>query len=102
VRFYLFWDGVSKVGGRCRPPFGVLLWSTVNLSHNRHKEFVNGVFKAARERFGEKRKSGARPMCEVGWKGEREGKGAQQRGGGVAGTSSRLYTMRALRKDVVE
>jgi hypothetical protein len=66
------------------------------------KEFVNGVFKAARERFGEKRKSGARPMREVGWKDKGGGKGVKQRGEGVGGTSSRLYTMRALRKDVVE
>jgi hypothetical protein len=48
---------------------------------------VNGVFKAERERFGEKRKSGARPMREVGWKENEDG---------------RLYSMRALRKDVVE
>jgi hypothetical protein len=66
------------------------------------KEFVNGVFKAARERFGEKRKSGARPMREVGWKDKGGGKGVKQRGEGVGGTSSRLYTMRALRKDVGE
>ena len=50
------------------------------------KGFVNGVFQNARERFGEKRKSGARPIREVGWK-EKEGN---------------LYTVRALKKDVVE
>jgi len=50
-------------------------------------EFVDDIFMAARESFGVNRKSGARPMREVGWK----GKGEQ-----------RLYSMRALRKDVVE
>lgn len=49
-------------------------------------DFVNGVFKKARERFSEKRKSGARPMREVGWKEK----------------SDHLYTMRALQKNVVE
>ena len=48
--------------------------------------FVDGVFKEARTRFGEKRKSGARPMREVGWKEKRD----------------HLYTMRALKKDVME
>ncbi len=49
-------------------------------------DFVNGVFKKARGRFGAKRKSGARPMREVGWKEK----------------SDHLYTMRALQKNVVE
>ena len=52
------------------------------------KDFLDEVFKEARELFGEKRKSGARPMREVGWKGK-EG-------------DEHLYSMRALRKDVVE
>jgi len=48
--------------------------------------FVDGIFKKAKNRFGEKRKTGARPMKEVGWKGK----------------SKALFTMRALQKDVVE
>ncbi len=47
--------------------------------------FVDRVFSKARNRFGESRKSGARPMREVGWKGK----------------SDHLYSMRALKKDVV-
>eukprot|EP01047_Picozoa_sp_COSAG01_P118764 COSAG01_NODE_47452_length_390_cov_0.711340_2_plen_59_part_01 len=31
------------------------------------RDFVNNVFKHARERFGEKRNSGARPLKGVGW-----------------------------------
>ena len=48
--------------------------------------FVDHVFLKAKERFGEKRKSGARPMKEVGWKQK----------------ADHLYTMRALKKEVVE
>ena len=48
--------------------------------------FVDKVFLKAKERFGETRKSGARPMREVGWKEK----------------SDHLYTMRALKKDVVK
>ena len=49
------------------------------------RDFVDEVFQKSRSRFGPKRKSGARPMCGIGWK-QKE---------------SRLYTMRQLRKDVV-
>jgi len=49
-------------------------------------DFVNGIFRKAKARFGEKRTSGARAMREVGWK-KRD---------------TRLYTMRALKKNVVE
>jgi len=48
--------------------------------------FVDKVFSKASERFGKARKSGARPMMEVGWKEK----------------SDHLYTMRALKKDVVK
>jgi REP element-mobilizing transposase RayT len=51
------------------------------------KDFLDEMFKEVRELFGEKRKSGARPMREVGWRGKGDGQ--------------RLYSMRALRKDVV-
>ncbi len=47
------------------------------------RQFVDGVFKAARDRFGEKRQSGARPMRGVGWKGE----------------ETKLFSMRQLVKD---
>jgi hypothetical protein len=50
------------------------------------KDFLNDLFKETKERFGEKRESGARPMREIDWK-EKEG--------------VRLYSMRALRKDAV-
>jgi len=49
-------------------------------------DFVNGIFRKAKSRFGETRTSGARAMREVDWK-ERE---------------TKLYTMRALKKNVVE
>jgi len=48
--------------------------------------FVDGIFEQSRELFGEKRQTGARVMREVGWKEK----------------NSRLYTMRQLRKKVVE
>jgi len=48
--------------------------------------FVDKVFLKTKERFGKTRKSGARPMREVGWKEK----------------SDHLYTMRALKKDVVK
>ena len=48
--------------------------------------FVDKVFLEARARFGKKRKSGARPIREVGWKEKRD----------------HLYTMRALKKDVMK
>jgi putative transposase len=47
------------------------------------REFVDDLFQSARERFSEKRKTGARPMRGVGWKKKQ----------------SRLYSMRQLRKD---
>jgi len=47
------------------------------------REFVDDLFKSARERFSEKRKTGARPMRGVGWKKKQ----------------SSLYSMRQLRKD---
>ena len=50
------------------------------------RKFVNDVFKGARERFGEKRKSGARPMKGVGWQ----------------KTQTRLYSMRQLVKEPLE
>ena len=48
--------------------------------------FVDKVFKQARDRFGEKRKSGARQIRGVGWKKEED----------------RLYSMRDLKKDALE
>ena len=48
--------------------------------------FVEKVFLKTSGRFGKTRKSGARPMREVGWKEK----------------SDHLYTMRALQKDVVQ
>ena len=48
--------------------------------------FVDKVFLKTKERFGEKRKSGARPIREVGWK---------EKG-------DHLYTMRALQKDAMK
>ncbi|MFK7909247.1 MAG: transposase [Akkermansiaceae bacterium] len=50
------------------------------------RKFVNDVFKDARERFGEKRKSGARPLKGVGWQ----------------KTQTRLYSMRQLVKEPLE
>ena len=50
------------------------------------KDYVDGVFKKVKGRFGKKRKSGARPIRGVGWK-EKE---------------TRLYTMRQLRKTPLE
>ncbi len=50
------------------------------------RDFVDEVFQKSKSRFGPKRKSGARPMCGIGWK-QKE---------------SRLYTMRQLRKNVLE
>ena len=50
------------------------------------REFVNDVFRDARERFGEKRKSGARAMKDVGWKNKQ----------------TRLYSMRELVKNRLE
>jgi len=47
------------------------------------REFVDELFNSARQRFSEKRKTGARPMRGVGWKKKQ----------------SRLYSMRQLRKD---
>jgi len=49
-------------------------------------DFVNEIFRKAKARFGKKRTTGARRMREVGWK----------------ESETRLYTMRALRKNVVE
>ena len=46
------------------------------------RDFVDQVFKLARNRFGEKRKDGARPMRGVGWKKKQ----------------TRLYSMRQLTK----
>ena len=48
--------------------------------------FVDNVFSKVTERFGKTRKSGARSMPEVGWKEKFD----------------HLYTMRALKKDVVK
>ena len=50
------------------------------------QEFVDDLFEQSRELFGAKRKSGARVIREVDWK-EKE---------------TRLYTMRQLKKDVIE
>jgi len=50
------------------------------------REFVDGVFSESREYFGEKRKSGARPIQGVVWKDK----------------SSKLYSMRALKKEVLK
>ena len=49
------------------------------------REFVDEVFQGARDRFGEKRKSGSRPIRGVGW---------QQK-------QTRLYSMRQLVKDAL-
>ena len=51
------------------------------------RSFVDSVFQLARAYFSEKRKSGARPIREVEWKNSKE---------------DRLYSMRALKKKVVE
>lgn len=50
------------------------------------QNFVNGIFEQSRELFGSKRKSGARVMREIGWKEKK----------------NQLYTMRQLRKNVIE
>ena len=50
------------------------------------REFVNKVFNASRERFGERRKTGARTMQGVGWKKK----------------ETRLYSMRQLMKQRLE
>jgi len=50
------------------------------------RDFVDQVFKHSRDRFGEKRTSGARPMRGVGWK-------AKQK---------RIYSMRQLKERVLE
>ena len=50
------------------------------------QDFVNKVFKGSRDIFGEKRTSGARPIRGVGWKVE----------------SNRLYSMRALKKEILK
>lgn len=50
------------------------------------REFVDDVFIAARDRFSEKRKTGARPMSGVRWKKK----------------ETRLYSMRQLRKGALE
>ena len=51
-----------------------------------NKEFVEKVFQGARERFSEKRKSGARSLRGVGWNKK----------------EARLYSMRELRKAVLK
>ena len=50
------------------------------------RDFVNKVFKGSRSHFSEKRTTGARPIRGVGWK---------------AG-SDRLYSMRALKKEILK
>ena len=50
------------------------------------RQFVNDVFKASRNRFGEKRNSGARPLQGVGWQKKQ----------------TRLYSMRQLVKKRIE
>jgi len=50
------------------------------------RDFVNKVFKGSRGHFSEKRTSGARPIRGVGWKVE----------------SDRLYSMRALKKEILK
>ena len=50
------------------------------------RDFVDGVFHGSRGHFSEKRKTGARPMRGVGWK----------------ESSGRLYSMRELKKNVLE
>ncbi len=50
------------------------------------RDFVNKVFKGSRAHFSEKRTSGARPIRGVGWKVE----------------SNRLYSMRALKKEILK
>jgi hypothetical protein len=49
--------------------------------------FVNKVFEGTRKYFGEKRSSGARPIRGLGW--------SQSR-------AERLYSMRALKKEVLK
>ncbi len=51
------------------------------------RDFVDKVFKGSREHFSEKRTTGARPIRGVGWK---------------AGGDDRLYSMRALKKEVIK
>jgi len=50
------------------------------------RDFVDQVFKRSRDRFGEKRTSGARPMRGIEWKAKQQ----------------RIYSMRQLRKRVLE
>lgn len=50
------------------------------------RDFVNKVFKGSRDHFSEKRTSGARPIRGVAWKEEGE----------------RLYSMRALKKEILQ
>jgi len=50
------------------------------------RDFVNKVFKGSRGHFSEKRTSGARPIRGVGWKEK----------------SDRLYSMRALKKEILK
>jgi len=50
------------------------------------REFVDQVFTKSRERFGKKRKTGARPMRGVGWKTKQE----------------RIYSMRQLVNNALE
>ena len=50
------------------------------------RDFVNQVFKRSRDRFGEKRTSGARPMRGVKWKAKQQ----------------RIYSMRQLKERVLE
>jgi len=51
-----------------------------------NKAFVEKVFQGARQRFGEKRQSGARSMRGIGWQKKK----------------TRLYSMRALVKNALE
>ena len=51
------------------------------------REFVDSVFMGAKDYFGKKRESGARAIREVGWQEKKD---------------DRLYSMRALKKEVVE
>ena len=50
------------------------------------RDFVDGVFHGSRSHFSEKRKTGARPIRGVGWK----------------EPTGRLYSMRELKKKVLE
>jgi hypothetical protein len=80
---------VLKNGGKLS--FGEVLrcrfrYLTDGLVFGRQR-FLNDVFQKARGYFGEKRKSGARPMREIAWQQPR---------------TERLYSMRALKKEVLE